>query len=115
VRISAPLYEVDYRILNLEHAAGRAQAPGTPPFAFRVYVDPSTAVAKDTFTKLSAFYAPNKPVAGNWDIAYLDAHHAIHVQKGKVRYYLNLNPIGTDAAKAEKQLITLATWVAGQL
>jgi len=82
---------------------------------FRIYVDPSTAVAKDTFTKLSAFYGPNRTVAGNWDIAYVDAHHAIHVQKGKVRYYLNVDPIGTDTAQAEKQLQDLATWVAGQL
>jgi hypothetical protein len=82
---------------------------------FRIYVDPSTDVAKNTFTKLSAFYGPNKAVAGNWDIAYMDAHHAIHVQKGKVRYYLNLNPVGTDAAKAETQLTALAAWVAGQL
>jgi hypothetical protein len=37
------------------------------------------------------------------------------VQKGKVRYYLNLDPIGDDTAKAEKQLKDLATWVAGQL
>lgn len=82
---------------------------------FRIYVDPSVAVAKETFTKLSIFYGPNRAVAGNWDTAYFDAHHAIHVQKGKERYYLNLDPIGTDAAKAEKQLKDLATWVAGQL
>ena len=82
---------------------------------FRIYVDPTPAVAKDTFTKLSAYYGPNKAVAGNWDIAYLDAQHAIHVQKGKMRYYLNLNPLGTDTAKAEKQLKDLASWVAGQL
>jgi hypothetical protein len=82
---------------------------------FRIYVESSPAVAKETFNKLSAFYGPNTAVTGNWDTAYLDARHAIHVQKGKVRYYLNLNPIGTDTAKAEKQLKDLATWVAGQL
>lgn len=52
---------------------------------FRIYVDPSPAVAKDTFTKLSAFYGPNRAVAGNWDTAYLDAYHAIYIQKGKMR------------------------------
>jgi len=82
---------------------------------FRIYVETSPEVAKVTFNKLSKFYEPNRTVAGNWDSAYLDASHAIHVQKGKVRYYLNLDPIGTDTAKAEKQLKDLATWVAGQL
>jgi len=82
---------------------------------FRIYVESSPAAAKETFHKLSAYYGPNTAVTGNWDTAYLDARHAIHVQKGKVRYYLNLDPIGTDTAKAEKQLKDLATWVAGQL
>ena len=78
-------------------------------------MESSPAAAKETFNKLSVYYGPNTAVAGNWDTAYLDAKHAIHVLKGKVRYYLNLDPIGTDTAKAEKQLKDLATWVAGQL
>ena len=82
---------------------------------FRIYVDDSPAVAKETFKKLSAYYGPNTAVTGNWDIAYLDARHGIHVQKGKMRYYLNLDPIGTDTTKAEKQLKDLAAWVADQL
>lgn len=82
---------------------------------FRIYVESSPAAAKETFNKLSPYYGPNTAVTGNWDAAYLDARHAIHVQKGKVRYYLNLDPVGTDTAKAEKQLKDLATWVAGQL
>lgn len=82
---------------------------------FRIYVESSAAAAKETFNKLSPFYAPNTPVTGPWDSAYLDRSHAIHVQKGKARYYLNLNPIGADTAKADKQLKDLATWVAGQL
>lgn len=82
---------------------------------FRIYVESSPTAAKETFNKLSAYYGPNTVVTGNWDTAYLDASHAIHVQKGKVRYYLNLDPVGTDAAKAEKQLKDLATWVAEQL
>lgn len=82
---------------------------------FRIYLDPSAAVAKETFDQLSAYFKPNTPVTGNWDTAYFDASHSIHVQKGKVRYYLNLNPVGTDTAQAEKQLKDLATWVAGQL
>lgn len=82
---------------------------------FRIYVESSPAVAKETFDKLSAYFGPNRNVTGNWNTAYLDAHHAIHVLKGKVRYYLNLNPLGSDPAKTEKQLTTLATSVAGQL
>jgi hypothetical protein len=82
---------------------------------FRIYVESSPAVAKETFTKLSAYYGPNTAATGNWDAGYLDAVHAIHLQKGKVRYYLKLDPIGTDTAKAERQLKDLAAWVAGQL
>jgi hypothetical protein len=82
---------------------------------FRIYVESSPAAAKETFDKLSPYYGPNRAVAGNWDTAYLDSRHAIHVQKGKVRYYLNLDPIGADTTKAEKQVKDLATWVAGQL
>ena len=82
---------------------------------FRIYVESSPAAAKETFNKLSIFYGPNKAVAGKWDSAYLDSRHAIHVQKGNVRYYLNLNPIGSDTAKADKQLTDLASSVAGQL
>lgn len=82
---------------------------------FRIYVESSPAAAKETFNKLSLFYGPNTAVTGPWDSAYLDAHHAIHVQKGKARYYLNLNPAGADTAKTDKQLKDLATGVAGQL
>jgi hypothetical protein len=82
---------------------------------FRIYVDPSTAVAKETFTQLSAYYAPNTATPGIGDTAYLDSQHAIHVQKGKVRFYINLSPVGTDTAQVDKQLKSLATWVAGQI
>lgn len=82
---------------------------------FRIYVESSPAAAQKTFKRLSAYYGPNKAVTGNWDSAYLDASHAIHVQKGNVRYYLNLDPIGSDKAKADKQLTDLATSIAGQL
>ncbi|HEV2352512.1 MAG TPA: hypothetical protein VG028_21975 [Terriglobia bacterium] len=81
----------------------------------RVYVENSPAVAKETFERLAAYFQPNTAVKGPWDAAYLDGRHAIHVQKGKVRYYLNLDPVGTDTAKAEKQLQGLAAWVAGKL
>jgi hypothetical protein len=80
-----------------------------------VYLDPSTAVAKDTFAKLSAYFTPSTAVPGIGDSAYLDSSHAIHVQKGKVRFYININPVGTNTAQEEKQQKALAAWVAGQL
>jgi hypothetical protein len=35
--------------------------------------------------------------------------------QGKVRYYINIVPIGTYTPQKEKQLKDLATWVSGQL
>ena len=84
-------------------------------FLFRIYAEPSVDVAKATFTKLSTRFGPNKTVDGNWDEAYFDARHSLHVRKGKERYFLRLKPLGTDADQAEKQLKDLATSVAGQL
>jgi hypothetical protein len=82
---------------------------------FRAYVDPSPAAATDLFARLSAFYAPPTPVKGLGDEAYFDPQHAIHVRKGKVRYYLNLSPLGTFTPAKEKQLKDLAVGVAGRL
>jgi len=84
-------------------------------FLFRIYVEPSVDVAKATFTKLSTHFGPNKSVDGNWDEAYFDARHSLHVRKGKERYFMRLKPPGTDADQTEKQLKDLATWVAGLL
>jgi hypothetical protein len=53
-------------------------------------------------------------VKGVGDEAYFDKEHAIHVRKGKVRYYLNLSSSENSAAK-EKQLTELAKEVAGKL
>jgi hypothetical protein len=88
---------------------------GGSQLLFRIYVDPSVAVAKETFIKLSAFYKPSRSVAGDWDTAYFDPKHIIHVQKGRERFALVLSPVGADAAQAEKQLKDLAAGVAGQL
>jgi len=79
---------------------------------FRAYVDPSPAAATDLFAKLSKFYSPPAPVKGVGDEAYFDPQHAIHVRKGKVRYYLNLSP---ETPSMEKQLRDLAGGVAGRL
>lgn len=81
---------------------------------FRAYVDPSAAAAADLFARLGKFYAPQTPVTGLGDEAYFDGKHALHVRKGKVRYYLNLEPMDS-AATVERQLKDLASRVAGQL
>ena len=81
---------------------------------FRAYVDPSPSAAAELFAKLSLFYAPNTPVAGLGDEAYFDKIHALHVRKGKVRFYLNLEPMNFTPA-IERQLKDLASRVAGQL
>jgi hypothetical protein len=81
---------------------------------FRAYVDPSPSVAADLFAKLSKFYGTQTPVPGLGDEAYFDSQHGLHVRKGKVRFYLNLDPMNFTPA-VEKQLKDLASRVAGQL
>ena len=81
---------------------------------FRAYVDPSPSAAADLFAKLGKFYSPQTPVAGLGDEAYFDPEHALHVRKGKVRFYLNLDPVNS-APTVEKQLKELAGGVAGRL
>lgn len=75
---------------------------------FIVYVEASPAEAKQTFDKLSMWFpAKSKPAIG--DSAYMDNSHAIHVLKGKVRYYISIDPAN------EKQVKDLATSVAGRI
>jgi len=81
---------------------------------FRAYVDPSPSAAAELFAKLSKFYRTQAPVSGLGDEAYFDAQHGLHVRKGKVRFYLNLEPMDFTPA-IEKQLKDLASRVAGQL
>ena len=81
---------------------------------FRAYVDPSPSAATELFARLSAFYGPQTPVNGLGDEAYFDGKHALHVRKGKVRYYLNLDPMNFTPA-IEKEIKDLASRVAGQL
>jgi hypothetical protein len=83
-------------------------------FWFRAYVDPSPSEAKDLFARLSKYYGPQTPVPGLGDEAYLDAKHAIHVRKGRIRYYLNITPVDSVSA-VEKQLTELANRAAAQL
>jgi hypothetical protein len=82
---------------------------------FIAYVDPSPAAATDLFARLSAFYGTPTRVTGLGDEAYFDRAHALHVRKGKVRFYVNLSPISTFTPAIEKQLKDLGSRVAGQL
>jgi hypothetical protein len=48
------------------------------------------------------------------DEAYFDEQHTLHVRKGRIRFYLNLDPIGTFTPAIEKQLKDLASRVSGR-
>ena len=75
---------------------------------FIVYIEQTAAEAKQTFEKLSMWFpAKSKPAIG--DSAYMDSSHAIHVLKGKVRYYVSIDPAN------EKQAKDLATSIAGRI
>jgi hypothetical protein len=83
--------------------------------AFIYYNDPTPTVAKQTFDKLAPYYSPQSKPSGLGDAAYIDASHAIHVLKGKVRFYINIGSVGTYTPAIEKQLTDLATAVASQI
>jgi len=87
------------------HCEYSSQKTNRAHVIFIVYVDASPSDAKQTFAKLSAWYSPNSK-ASVGDEAYLDRQHAIHVLKGKVRYFVSISPDN------EKQTIGLATAIA---
>ncbi len=75
---------------------------------FIVYVDASASQAKQTFDALAAWFpAKSKPAIG--DAAYIDKSGAVHVLKGRVRYFLSIDPAN------EKKLKDLAASVAAKL
>lgn len=75
---------------------------------FIVYIEQTAAEAKQTFDKLSMWFpAASKPAIG--DAAYMDKDHAIHVLKGKVRYYISIDPAN------EKQAEDLAASIAARI
>ena len=88
-------------------------ATGRDKLWFRAYVDPSPSAAADLFARLEKFYGPPTPVPGLGDEAYFDTRHGLHVRKGKVRFYLDLDVDFTPAV--EKQLKDLAGKLAGRL
>jgi hypothetical protein len=82
---------------------------GEHTFLFRVYVDPSASSSADLFARLKSWFgAGSKDVSGVGDEAYLDKLGALHVRKGKVRYFLS-------GSRDSKQLNDLANGVAAQL
>jgi hypothetical protein len=90
------------------------QKSGSQEVTFIVYVDRSPAEAKETFAKLSAWYPAISKPTGIGDAAYIDSHHAIHVLKGSVRYFIDVGSSSSDAAR-DKQVQDLAASVAAQI
>jgi hypothetical protein len=82
---------------------------------FIEYIDASAADAKAAFDKLSTWFPPTSQPFGVGDSAYIDDNRAIHVLKGRIRYYINIIPFGSVSPEKQKQLRDLADWVAGQL
>ena len=76
------------------------------------YIDPSAAEAKATFERLSTFFPPESKVTGVGDEAYIDKNGAIHVLKGKYRYFIRIDGGG---AQGKAQVQNLAGLVAGVL
>lgn len=76
---------------------------------FIIYTDASAAEAKQTFERLMMWFPAKSKPSGIGDSAYIDSRGAIHVLKGKTRYFLSTNP------GDENHLKDLASSVAAQL
>jgi hypothetical protein len=110
--VAPPAYQGQAAGAHCEYAAQQGALAGVVLIG---YVDGSAAEAKATFEKLSAFYGPVSKPSGIGDAAYVDQAHAIHVQKGKVRYYISIAPSDADTPALEKQLRDLALAVAAKI
>jgi hypothetical protein len=86
---------------------------GQDQVLFRVYFDASAAQATDLHTRLKMFFGKDSTPATVGDEAYVDKADAIHVRKGNVRYFITLSH--GDTTNGRKQLLALATLVAGEL
>ena len=82
---------------------------GSGGILFRAYADPSASEAASLFAKLGLFYSPQTPVAGLGDKAYFDRHHGLHVLKGRVRFFIDMDKFDEKQAKA------FAAYIASQL
>lgn len=110
--VAPPAYRGQASGTNCDY---RAQQGASGEVVLIGYVDGSASEAKATFEKLSAFFGPTAKPSGIGDEAYVDANHAIHVLKGKVRYYISIRPSDADTTALEKQLRDLALAVAAQI
>jgi hypothetical protein len=93
----------------------QSKGAGHGMLLFRIYFDPSPSAAADLFTRLSKFYGTPTPVNGLGDVAYFDAAHGLHVRKGNVRFFLNLDTTGSFTPAMQKQLQDLASQVGSRL
>lgn len=80
-----------------------------------VFVDSSAEQARKTYDALTTWLAPKSKPAGVGDDAFIDDNCAIHVLKGRVRYYINIIPSETKVFEKEKLLTELAALVAAQV
>ena len=86
---------------------------GSHELLLRVYVDPTPAASTDLFVRLKQFFGGGSTVvSGLGDEAYLDKQQAIHVRKGKVRYFIQQSQSTPTRVQNVK---TLSTQVAGEL
>jgi hypothetical protein len=76
------------------------QSRGSGHILFRAYADPSPSEAADLFAKLGLFYSPQTPVPGLGDKAYFDPKHGLHVLKGRVRFFIDMDNFDEKQAKA---------------
>jgi hypothetical protein len=82
---------------------------GRTTVVFIVYVHASPQDAKQTFDRLLMWFPAKSKPSEIGDSAYIDNGGAIHVLKGKVRYFLSLDP------ENEGQLKNLAVALAAHI
>lgn len=78
------------------------------------YTDRSVDEAKRMFTTLTEGYKPSARTSGVGDDAYVEKPNAIHVRKGKVRYFIQV-ATGVNPGDRQALAIELAKTVAAQL
>ena len=77
-----------------------SQSGGHVIVSLIVYVEASASDAKQTFDKLMMWYQVRSRPSGIGNSAYIDSRGAIHVLKGKTRYFIQLDPGNEDQLKA---------------
>jgi hypothetical protein len=88
-------------------------ASGRREVFFRVYFDQSVAQATELHARLKMWFGAGSTPASVGDEAYVDKGHDIHVRKGNVRYFISVSH--GDTPTGQRQMMTLATLVAGKL